>query len=143
MATRKIDWDNMSDEERASYNKTIDPQTHYKTHIEYPKYIYGRFGDQIMRKLVKTEEEFQDNLEREPEANWGLSMRDHGLITCPGPDEAAAMPTVVGVGNVPAKTHEQQMAETIPVVFNTSHNDSPAAKAARGRGRPPKNAAAS
>ena len=135
MATRKIDWDNMTDEERASYNRTIDPQTHYKQHIEYPKYIYGRRGTQIVRMLVKSEDEEQAQRDGEPDAHWELSMRDHGLITCPSAEDAQALPTIVGVGSAPEpKSHEEQMAETVPLVYNIQHNDAPAAKAARRRG---------
>ena len=126
----KIDWDNMTDQERAMFNKTIEPRTHKTIHYEYPKSIYGKYADGTVKQAtVQNEGEERMVRANNPEAEWKDLLRDHGIETCPSPpDKAKAAGFVtVGVAAPPAAP------EPVPTQMVEEH---PAAVAAR-RGRPP------
>ena len=126
----KVDWDNMTHEERAMYNKTIDPQTRYTEFVEFPKAVYGKWPDGIVKKAVVKNSHEERTLKSEAGVIWGDSPLELGIETCPSP---AAKNTKAGfdtIGSAPV----EPVPEVPAAVMVTEH---PAAVAAR-RGRPPK-----
>ena len=127
----KIDWDNMSDQERAMFNKTIEPRTHKTMHYEYPKSLYGKFADgTIKAATVQNEGEERMLRANHPEADWKDLLRDHGVETCPSPPDRAKAAGFVTV----AVTPPVSIPDPVPAQMMVEEH--PAAVAAR-RGRPP------
>ena len=126
----KIDWDNMTDQERSMWNKTIEPRTHKTIHFEYPKAMYGKKPDGVVVKAEVTNAMEEEAIKRDdPSIIWKDLLRDHGVETCPSPPDKAKTAGFVTVG----VTAPPPAVEPVSTVMVEEH---PAAVAAR-RGRPP------
>jgi SRSO17 transposase len=126
----KVDWDNMTHEERAMYNKTIDPQTHRGAYVEYPKTIYGKWPDGVVKRATVKNSQQEADVRKTPDVRWGNTPLEVGIETCPSP---ALRNTAAGFEMVGASAPDPE-PEPEAVVMVQEH---PAAVANR-RGRPPK-----
>jgi hypothetical protein len=127
----KIDWDNMTHEERAMFNKTVEPKTHQHIWYEYPKTIYGKFPDGTVKSATVQNEAEEAVVRRSNDAEWAESLLAHGVETCPSPPDKAKATGFVTVGVARPIPAPEPVAD--PIVMIEEH---PAAVAAR-RGRPP------
>jgi len=133
---RRIDWDNMSEQERQNYNKTTQPVTPMVAYAEYPKMIYGKFPDGGYRQARVANRRDEEQIKADHPADWRDSMMAHGVDLTSRPSREIQRIQFLGApveDSVSVKADEPQAS--VP-------QEHPAAAAARKRGRPPKNAAA-
>lgn len=92
----KIDWDNMTDAERAAVNRTTQPVTPTVPYYEFPKMLYGNVNGTVQAAEIASEKEEQQLKAKYPDAGWTMRMADFGLETCPskpsGPTAKAFIP---------------------------------------------------
>lgn len=133
----KVDWDNMTDAERAYRNRTVEPRTPMVPYQEYPKVIYGNINGQVQSVTVANEAQEDYYRDLYPHAEWDKSMRDHGLITCPSKVEGLRPVALVGMGAAsnPAVDVRAQPDENPAPPPSYEDQMHPLAKK---RGRPPK-----
>src|ERR1700675_4705303 len=79
---RRIDWDNMTDQERQNVNKTTLPATPYVPWQEYPKMLYGLRDGRLVAATVANAKE-ESALRTRHDYNWQDSPLAHGLETAP------------------------------------------------------------
>lgn len=72
--------------------------THYEGRQEYPRAVYGKFGDgTIVAEKVVDRADHDRLLAESPEMEWADSPADHGLETAPAaPAESVKHPGIVG-----------------------------------------------
>ena len=142
---KRVDFDNMTDAERAAYNKTIHPMTNYSVYQEYPKMIYGKRanGQHIQSRVLNRSDE-EAVKASEPETVWG-SLLELGIETCPSKDEGRAPVKIQTLGERIDDTVMIANTANIPQAPAQPYVPHPLAQAAekRGPGRPRKNAAPS
>ena len=90
----KVDWDNMTDEERAMRNRTLTPVTPERPTPEgpsdpgyYPRTLYGKVGGQVVGPTVASAKEEAELKAKYPDAEWDKTLLEHGIETCPSKPE--------------------------------------------------------
>ena len=93
----KVDWDNMTDEERAWKNRTVDPPTPNRPTPQsprdpgwYPRVLYGKVSGQIVGPTIKDAAEETRHRARYPDESgmdWNGSLLDLGIETSPSKPE--------------------------------------------------------
>jgi hypothetical protein len=136
---RKVDWDNMSDQERQNVNKTLQPMTNKMEHIEFPKMLYGMNNGQLVCATVGNYRE-EDILREKYAYDWRNSPLAHGIETAPESGHGVTpMPFTV------VKTTNPQEAELNRTGLTPEMFAAQAVNAVeiqkRKRGRPPKDKA--
>ena len=79
---KKVDYTKMTDMERWEINKTRDPQTYYREHIEYPKTIYTMKDGQIFWVTVASKVA-EDQVKIDYPYTWANSPLAFGVETAP------------------------------------------------------------
>jgi hypothetical protein len=132
---KKIDWDNMSDADRAAVNKTIHP---IAPAVPYEKYPCGLFAKDSAGKIVQTvvqDEEDEIAVRNEYPLDWKYGLGELGIETAPSK----------GSGRVVAfaelKDSGRMLAEQLDENAIPGEKFGPLAAEAAKRGRPRKNAA--
>ena len=139
---RKLDFDNMTDQERAAVNRTIHPMTPAVPYQEYPKMIYGRRANgQFIQSRVTSKEDEDAVKAGETDTEWG-SLLELGLETCPSRDDGRAPVKIQMLGAAVDDAVILDNTANIPHGPPAPYVEHPLAKK-RGPGRPPKNAQAS
>ena len=136
-APRRVNFDNMTDQERAQFNKTIQPITPMVPWQEYPKVIYGKFEDGSYRQARVQSSQDEEEIKASNPADWRESMMAHGVDLTSRPSKAVQRIQFLGA---PLEDSVGVTAD-LPSVASVPQ-EHPAAAAQRRRGRPPKNAAA-
>lgn len=86
----KVDWADMTDEERSFRNRTVEPATpdkptpkHRTDPGYYPRVIYGNVSGQVVGAEVSNAEKEDELIAKYPDANWQMSLLAHGIETSP------------------------------------------------------------
>jgi len=86
----KVDWTNMTDEERAWKNRTVEPSTPDRPTPQrpgdsgwYPRVLYGQVEGQVVGAEVKDDKDEKQLWAQYPDAQWDKSLLDHGIETNP------------------------------------------------------------
>src|SRR5208337_4955937 len=85
----KIDYTNMTDDERAWKNRTVEPATDSRAPRDqydpgwYPRVIYGMVNGQVVGATVADAEAEAKIWAKYPDGEWDKSLLEHGVETCP------------------------------------------------------------
>jgi hypothetical protein len=116
---RKIDWTNMTHEERQQYNKTTTPVTPMVPFQPYPRSIYGIVNGQVTRVPYLANAKEEDELRAKyPDGRWTSNLMDFGIETCPSKPMGtnAAAFEVVGAEKPPINPNVDVVNNPAPVV---------------------------
>jgi hypothetical protein len=116
---RKINWDNMTHEERQQYNKTTTPVTPMVPFQAYPRSIYGIVNGQVTRVPYLANAKEEDELRAKyPDGRWTSNLMDFGIETCPSKPTGtnAAAFEVVGAEKPPINPHIDVVNNPAPMV---------------------------
>jgi hypothetical protein len=91
--TKKVDWDNMTDAEKAWHNRTIEPHTPDRPVPQrptdagwYPRVLYGKVNGQVVGPTVKDakdEAKLRELHNDESGLEWNGSLLELGIETSP------------------------------------------------------------
>jgi len=111
---KKVDWTNMTDEERRRKNANIEPMRD-AIWTEYPKWQYGKIGGQIVGTLVQDEDELEQLHADHPEAKWKDLLRDWGIETCPSKPASTSGKAFIPMGSAPPELDVARQVRNDPV----------------------------